>query len=70
LIIRRRTARGRVDGRRARLSPDQVALARRLNDAREHTVQQNADMLAVKPENYLPITTSGKQATEGVQAAR
>jgi DNA invertase Pin-like site-specific DNA recombinase len=40
-------ARGRVGGRKTKLSEDQVALARRLYDAKEHTVQQIADMLGV-----------------------
>jgi DNA invertase Pin-like site-specific DNA recombinase len=40
-------ARGRKGGRRRKLTPDQAKLAQRLYDAREHTVQQIADMLRV-----------------------
>ncbi|WP_431998137.1 hypothetical protein [Sphaerimonospora mesophila] len=40
-------ARGRVGGRRPRLTADQSALAQRLYDEREKTVQQIADMSGV-----------------------
>ena len=40
-------ARGRVGGRRPRLTEDQAALAQRLYDEREKTVQQIADMFGV-----------------------
>ncbi|MFE0654093.1 recombinase family protein [Streptomyces sp. NPDC059534] len=40
-------ARGRVGGRRPRLTADQAALAQRLYDEREKTVQQIADMFGV-----------------------
>ena len=40
-------ARGRVGGRKPSLSPDQRLLARQLYDAKEHTVQQIADMFGV-----------------------
>lgn len=40
-------ARGRVGGRRPRLSPDQAALAQQLYDARDKTVQQIADLFGV-----------------------
>jgi len=40
-------ARGRVGGRRARLTPDQAALAQKLYDEREKTVQQIADIFNV-----------------------
>jgi DNA invertase Pin-like site-specific DNA recombinase len=40
-------ARGRVGGRRPRLTVDQAALAQRLYDEREKTVQQIADMFGV-----------------------
>lgn len=40
-------ARGKVGGRKPKLTPDQAALAQRLYDAREHTVQQIADMFSV-----------------------
>jgi DNA invertase Pin-like site-specific DNA recombinase len=40
-------ARGRVGGRRARLTLDQAALAQKLYDEREKTVQQIADIFNV-----------------------
>ncbi|MEV5707982.1 recombinase family protein [Actinoallomurus sp. NPDC052274] len=40
-------ARGRVGGRRPKLTEDQAALAQRLHDQREKTVQQIADMFSV-----------------------
>ncbi|GAA1914328.1 recombinase family protein [Streptantibioticus ferralitis] len=40
-------ARGRVGGRRPRLSPEQASLAQQLYDAREKTVQQIADLFGV-----------------------
>ncbi|WP_280922452.1 recombinase family protein [Streptomyces sp. KCTC 0041BP] len=40
-------ARGRVGGRRPKLTNDQAALAQRLYDEREKTVQQIADMFGV-----------------------
>lgn len=40
-------ARGRVGGRRPRLTPDQAALAQRLYDARDKTVQQIANLFNV-----------------------
>lgn len=40
-------ARGRVGGRRPRLTVDQAALAQQLYDAREKTVQQIADLFGV-----------------------
>jgi DNA invertase Pin-like site-specific DNA recombinase len=40
-------ARGRQGGRRAKLSPDQVKLAREMYDKRDRTVQQIADALGV-----------------------
>lgn len=40
-------ARGRVGGRRPRLTPDQAALAQELYDARIKTVQQIADLFGV-----------------------
>lgn len=40
-------ARGRVGGRRPRLSPDQAKTAQQLYDGREMTVQQIADILGV-----------------------
>jgi DNA invertase Pin-like site-specific DNA recombinase len=41
-------ARGRVGGRRPKLTEDQAALAQRLYDEREKTVQQIADMFGVR----------------------
>ncbi|MGW0628489.1 helix-turn-helix domain-containing protein [Streptomyces sp. NPDC002758] len=40
-------ARGRVGGRRPKLTADQAALAQRLHDEREKTVQRIADMFGV-----------------------
>ena len=40
-------ARGRVGGRRPRLSAEQAALAQELYDARDKTVQQIADLFGV-----------------------
>jgi DNA invertase Pin-like site-specific DNA recombinase len=40
-------ARGRVGGRRPKLTPDQAALAQQLYDARKKTVQQIADLFGV-----------------------
>jgi DNA invertase Pin-like site-specific DNA recombinase len=40
-------ARGRKGGRKAKLSPDQVSLAREMYDKRDRTVQQIADALGV-----------------------
>jgi DNA invertase Pin-like site-specific DNA recombinase len=40
-------ARGRVGGRRPRLSPEQAALAQELREARDKTVQQIADLFGV-----------------------
>ncbi|MGW0880054.1 helix-turn-helix domain-containing protein [Streptomyces sp. NPDC002671] len=40
-------ARGRVGGRRPKLTEDQAALAQRLYDERRKTVQQIADMFSV-----------------------
>jgi DNA invertase Pin-like site-specific DNA recombinase len=40
-------ARGRVGGRRPRLTPDQAELAQQLYDKREKTVQQIADLFGV-----------------------
>lgn len=40
-------ARGRVGGRRPRLTPEQAALAQELYDARDRTVQQIANLFSV-----------------------
>ncbi|MEV6028358.1 recombinase family protein [Streptomyces sp. NPDC052036] len=46
-------ARGRIGGRRPKLTADQAALAQRLYDERERTVQQIADMFGVpRPTVY------------------
>ncbi|MFF1449686.1 helix-turn-helix domain-containing protein [Streptomyces sp. NPDC058274] len=44
---RLRAGRGRVGGRRPKLTADQAELAQQLYDAREKTVQQIADMFNV-----------------------
>ncbi|MFI2234507.1 MULTISPECIES: recombinase family protein [Actinomycetes] len=41
-------ARGRVGGRRPKLTTEQAVMAQRLYDERQHTVQQIADILGVK----------------------
>ena len=64
-------ARGRVGGRRPKLSPDQAALAQQLYDAREKTVQQIADLFRVPRSTvygHLDTTKTGprqpKKATD------
>ena len=47
-------ARGRVGGRKPKLSPDQRILARQLYDAKQHTVEQIAAMFGVQPAHHLP----------------
>lgn len=57
-------ARGRNGGRRPRLNADQVALAQRLYDAGEHTVQQIADIFSVPRTTvygHLDNATKGKR---------
>jgi DNA invertase Pin-like site-specific DNA recombinase len=57
-------ARGRNGGRRPRLNADQVALAQRLYDAGEHTVQQIADIFSVPRTTvygHLDSATKGKR---------
>jgi len=57
-------ARGRNGGRRPRLNADQVALAQRLYDAGEHTVQQIADIFSVPRTTvygHLDDATKGKR---------
>lgn len=55
-------ARGRKGGRRPKLTPDQAELAQKLYDAREHTVQQIADMLRVpRGTVYGYLTPASKQ---------
>lgn len=57
-------ARGRNGGRRPKLNADQVALAQRLYDAGEHTVQQIADIFGVPRTTvygHLNNATKGKR---------
>ena len=54
-------ARGRVGGRKPKLSPDQVAVARQLYDAREHTVEQIAEMFKVS--RHTIYRAIGQQAS-------
>ena len=59
-------ARGRVGGRRPRLTSAQALHAQQLYDAGEHTVQQIADLLQVpRPTVYghLDKTSIGKRPT-------
>jgi len=59
-------ARGRVGGRRPKLSPAQVRHAQQLYDAGDHTVQQIADLLRVPRSTvygHLDKTTVGRRPT-------
>lgn len=66
-IIRERThaglsaarARGRVGGRKPALTPHKAALARRLYDAKEHTVAQIATVLGVSRATIYRHLTTG-----------
>jgi DNA invertase Pin-like site-specific DNA recombinase len=74
-------ARGRVGGRRARLTADQAALAQELYDARDKTVQQIADLFGVPRSTVYghlnrattvprqPKKTNGQSVGEGVKLA-
>ena len=56
-------ARGRIGGRRPRLTPGQAALAQQLYDAREKTVQQIADLFRVpRTTVHNHLTTSQPRA--------
>jgi DNA invertase Pin-like site-specific DNA recombinase len=58
-------ARGRVGGRRPKLTPDQVELAQQLYDRREKTVQQIADLFGVPRTtvyNHLKTAPTTKAA--------
>ena len=61
-------ARGRVGGRKPKLSPDQQALARQLYDAREHTVEQIAAMFKVSRHTIYRVL--GSNASTRTAAAR
>ena len=67
-------ARGRNGGRRPRPSADQIALAQRLYDAGEHTVQQIADIFSVPRTTvygHLDNATKGNaQARNGRRRCR
>lgn len=57
-------ARGRVGGRRPKLTVAQAETAQRLYDERRHTVQQIADILGVKRSTlYGHLTKAGASAT-------
>lgn len=60
-------ARGRKGGRPARLSADQIALAQRLYDAREHTVAQIAAILNVPRTTVYGHLTTPAATTTGVE---
>ncbi len=64
-------ARGRVGGRKPRLSKDQAALAQQLYDKREKTVQQIADLLGVSRGTVYGHLNTGRRraAGEDVDAA-
>ncbi len=54
-------ARGRVGGRRPRLSAEQAALAQELYDARDKTVQQIADLFGVPRSTVYGHLTAGSR---------
>jgi len=61
-------ARGRVGGRRRKLTSAQALHAQQLYDAGEHTVQQIADLLSVPRSTvygHLDKTSIGKPPTTG-----
>lgn len=63
--------RGRIGGRRPRLTPDQAKVARRLYDAREVTVQQIADMFDVPRSTvYGHLNRGNKQFDEIASESR
>jgi DNA invertase Pin-like site-specific DNA recombinase len=58
-------ARGRIGGRRPKLTPDQVEMAQELYDKREKTVQQIADLFGVPRTtiyNHLKTTSATRVA--------
>ena len=58
-------ARGRAGGRRPKLTPRQVALARQMYDSREHTVEQIAETFNVTRSTiyrHLTADTNGARA--------
>jgi DNA invertase Pin-like site-specific DNA recombinase len=74
-LIRERTmaglasarARGRVGGRKPKLTDDQVKLARQLYDARDHTVDQIAAMFGVtKPTIYRHLDRTAAPAGQPI----
>ncbi|MFD5659933.1 recombinase family protein [Streptomyces hirsutus] len=66
-------ARGRVGGRRPKLTADQAALAQRLCDEREKTVQQIADMFGVPRSTvygHLDCETTAPRQQKKTAAAK
>lgn len=63
-------ARGRVGGRRPKFTEDQAALAQRLYDEREKTVQQIDDMFGVRTAKGLPKLGRGLPANQTVPSGR
>ena len=60
-------ARGKVGGRKAKLSDADVTLARELYDRRDRTVQQIADHFHVDRRTHLPVPDAGSvEARAGV----
>jgi DNA invertase Pin-like site-specific DNA recombinase len=63
-------ARGRVGGRRPRLSAEQAALAQELYDARDKTVQQIADLFGVPRSTvYGHLKADNRRDTPAVDGA-
>lgn len=65
-------ARGRVGGRRPRLTPEQAALAQQLYDAREKSVQAIADLFGVPRSTvygHLTRTTTTSNGTTPAEAS-
>jgi DNA invertase Pin-like site-specific DNA recombinase len=57
-------ARGRAGGRRAKLTPRQLALARRMYDSREHTVQAIAETFGVNRSTIYRHLNPARPAVE------
>jgi hypothetical protein len=58
-------ARGRVGGRKPKLTPEQAALAQQLYDAKEKTVQQIGDLFGVPRSTVYGYLTSSTASSTG-----